>query len=235
MRVLFLSGLLALAACSQAPADAATAKFPLANFDQVALQGPDSVRVVGGSAFAVETDGPQEALDQLDLRVEQGTLKVRRKQDKDWHWDWRRSKARAQITVTLPVIRGASLSGAGDLDVRAPTAKDQFVASLSGAGDLRVANAGARMVEIRLSGAGNIRLDGAADQLVAGVSGSGNVDARGLATRTARLNVSGVGNIHARVSESVTGGVSGVGNVDVVGGARCTLSKSGVGSVHCAP
>lgn len=235
MRAFFPASLLAMTACAQGPATAATANFNLRDFDQVALQGPDSVRVIAGSTFSVVAEGPQDALDKLDIRVAQGLLKISRKPEKGWSWDWSRNKMRAQVTVTLPMIRAASLSGAGDLDVNAPLTGARFVANLSGAGDLKVQNASVRVMEVRLSGAGNITLNGTADQLTAGVSGSGNVDARGLTARSAQLNVSGVGNINARVSESVSGGVSGVGNVSVMGGARCDLRKSGVGSVHCAP
>lgn len=235
MRALFPASMLAIAACTQAPATAATANFNVRDFDQVALQGPDSVRVIASTGFSVQAEGPQEALDKLDIRVEQGILKVGRKQEKGWSWSWARNKARAQVTIAMPVVRAASLSGAGDLDVSAPVKGGRFAASLSGAGDLKVRNAAVNILDVRLSGAGNISLNGTADQLNAGVSGSGNVDARNLAARTAQLRVSGVGNIDARVSETASGGVSGVGNVSVIGGAKCDLKKSGVGSVHCAP
>lgn len=235
MRAFLPVSLMAMTACAQGPANAATANFNVRDFDQVALQGPDSIHVIPGNAFSVTAEGPQEALDKLNIRVEQGVLKVSRKEEKGWNWGGWRNKARALVTVTLPAIRAASLSGAGDLDVSAPVKGDHFTASLSGAGDLKIRNAAVHVMDVRLSGAGNISLIGTADQLAAGVSGSGNVEARSLAARTAQLSVSGVGNINARVSEIATGGVSGVGNVSVVGGARCDLKKSGVGSVHCAP
>ncbi len=233
MRILFLSSLTALAACSQAPALASTASFDLSNFDQVALMGPDSIRILPGPRFAVTAEGPQEALDQLDLRVEHGVLKLGRKPRKGWHWDT--NKGSVHITITMPVVHGVALSGAGDADVLAPIKGERFVADVSGAGDLKIQSASVQALEVHISGTGDVSLSGEADQVTLAVSGTGDVDARNLNARLARLDVSGVGDIRAHVSERVTGGISGVGDIDVTGGARCDMSSSGAGAVHCAP
>lgn len=233
MRLVFLSSLTALAACSQAPALATTASFDLSNFDQVDLMGPDSIRVLPGPRFAVTAEGPQATLDQLDLRVEHGVLKVGRMAKKGWHWNT--NKAAVHITITMPVVHGVTLSGAGDVDVLAPVKGDRFVADVSGTGDLKIQSASVQAVEVHISGTGDVSLSGDADQLTLGVSGTGDVDARNLNARLARLDVSGVGDIRAHVSERVTGGISGVGDIDVTGGAQCDMSSSGAGAVHCAP
>jgi hypothetical protein len=236
MRAFIPFALIPLSACSQASADAAgSATFDARDFDSVALLGPDSVRVEPGSNFSVRATGPQSALDRLAIRVEQGTLKVDRKRDHGWSLNWRKENGQVKVVVTMPLIRRANLSGAGDLDLLAPTVGDRFTAGLSGAGNLSIMAAAARDIDISLSGSGDVTLKGKAAQLSASVSGSGNVDADALPVRTAQLNLSGVGNINARASDRVIGGLSGVGNIHVVGGARCDIRKSGVGDVSCAP
>ena len=227
---------LTLGGCGRSQAEQGpeeTRTFPLRDFDQVTLSGADDVNVIYGRDFAVAATGAPDALDRLDIRTEGATLIVAQKEDKGWKIGWDTKSASALVTVTLPMIRAATLSGAGDLNVSSATPEDAFAARLSGSGDMTVANSRAKAVDLTLTGAGSMKLRGVADTVKAQLTGSGSIDAVALTAREVTVGLTGAGNISASASELATGTLSGVGNVDVVGPARCAVRKTGVGDVRC--
>jgi len=232
MRDGVLAGLLAmtlmLGGCSRSQAEQSreeTRPFALRGFDQVTLSGADDVNVIYGRDFAVAATGAPDALDRLDIRTDGTTLIVAQKEDKGWTIGWDKMTASTLVTVTLPMIRAATLSGA--------TAQDAFAARLSGSGNLTVENTRAKAVDLSLTGAGSMKLRGVADRVKAQLTGSGNIDAVALTARKVTVGLTGAGNISASASELATGTLSGVGNVDIVGPARCAVRKTGVGDVRC--
>lgn len=227
---------LTIGGCGRSQADPGpdvTRSFPAKDFDQVTLGGADDVKVIYGRDFAVSATGPQEAIDLLDIQQNGRTLLVTRKEEKGWKIGWDKRKASALVTVTMPLIRSATLSGAGDLTVASATPEDSFDAKLSGSGTMAIENSRAKAVDLSLTGAGNLKARGVADTLNAHLSGSGSMDAVALSAREVTVSLTGAGSIAASASELATGTLSGVGNVDIAGSARCAVRKSGVGEVRC--
>lgn len=210
-----------------------TRSFAFADFDQVTLGGSDNVKVIYGRTFAISATGPADVLDRLDVHKEGASLIVSRKKQDGWKIGWKEKSAAATVTVTMPLLRAATLSGAGNLTVATATPEDAFAARLSGSGDLSVDNSRAKTVNLDLTGAGNMTLRGAADTVNARLTGSGNMDAVGLPAREVTVVLSGAGNIAASARELATGTLSGVGSVDIAGSARCAVRKTGVGDVRC--
>ena len=227
---------LVLGGCSRSEAQQGpeeTRSFANKGFDRVTLAGADSVKIIYGRDFGVSATGAQAVLDRLDIRQDGSTLVVSRKRESGWHLGWGKKNGSAQVTVTMPLLRAASLSGAGDLSVSTATPEDAFDAELTGTGTLTVDNSRAKTVDLSLTGAGDMRLRGAADLVKAQLTGTGNMDVAALAAREVDVYLTGAGNISANASELASGTLSGVGNVDVTGTARCAIRKSGVGDVRC--
>ena len=240
MRKVIVIGLLAttltVGACGRSQADPGpetTRSFPARDFDQVTLGGADDVKVLYGRDYAVSATGPQDAVEALDIRQNGSALLVTRKEDKGWKIGWDKRKSSALVTVTMPMIRSATLSGAGDLTVASATPEDRFEAKLSGSGNMAIENSRAKAVDLSLTGAGNLKARGVADTLNTHLSGSGSMDTVALPAREVTVALTGAGNITASASELATGTLSGVGNVDIAGTARCAVRKSGVGDVRC--
>lgn len=227
---------LALAACggSIGAADGKVGNdsrtFSETGFDRVVLAGPDDVSINIGPAFAVRAQGYNEVLERLELSVQDGELRVDRKRDGE---SWGR-RGKAKISVTMPQIRGATLSGAGRLDIDRAEAP-AFEGAISGAGDYRVGQLKAQTASFRLSGAGNLDIAGEVGTLDLSLSGAGNVSADKLTARDLSAEIGGVGNVDARATGAATGRVSGVGSITVRGTDNCNIRKSGVGSVTCKP
>jgi hypothetical protein len=226
----FLSCSLAVAALflTAGAADAATRSWPATGFERVDLRAAADVAIRTGTGFAVQADGDPRLLELLTVDVRQGTLTI------GWrdHGHPVNVHQAPHITVTLPRLAGVALSGAGAIAVDKVDAP-AFAADMSGAGTIRVAQLHTGRAQLTMAGAGEIVLAGTTDQIDARVSGVGSLDATALAARAGRLTVSGTGGIKARVDGPVDASMSGIGHIEVAGHPRCTVHKSGLGSIRC--
>ncbi len=207
--------------------------FALSNFDQIVLRGADDVNVVVGKAFSVSATGPEAELDQLEIVVENGALKIGRKSNAAWHIGWSRKDSRGvKITVTMPSIRAAKLAGSGDLAVDKAIA-DGFKASVLGSGDLRVGHVEAKSVALSIAGSGDLEIAGKAGSVDISGTGSGDVEAGSLEAETAGIAVVGSGDVTARATGSASVSIVGSGDVTISGTDSCKTSKLGSGTVTC--
>ncbi len=230
---------LILASCGHVESSAAESStigsrsFALSDFDQVELQGSDDVNVMTGKSFAVSATGPQSSLDQLEIVVEKGVLKIARKSGSSWHMGWsRKGDKGVKVTVTMPVIRGAKLAGSGDMTVDR-AAVDAFMASLAGSGNLNVGNVQATTVALDLAGSGDLMIGGRTKRVDISSAGSGDISAKTLEAETVKISLAGSGNASARATGSASVSLTGSGDVQITGTSQCKTSKLGSGSVTC--
>ena len=220
--------LLAALLLSAAPAYAADRSFPASGFDKVDLAAAGQVAIHTGDRFAVEASGDPEWLDLLNIRVVQGTLVI------GWTREHINMKGHnpIHIRISMPLISGATISGAGTIAVDHAEGPD-FVGRIGGAGTIDLPALHADRVHFEMGGAGKITAAGSAGSVDAHVRGFGSLEIAALAARAGKFDMSGTGSIKARVDGPADVTMSGVGSVDVLGNAHCTIHKSGLGSVHC--
>lgn len=225
MRHVMLAALLIGAA---APACAAERDFPNAGFDKVDFGAAGTVDIHSGTRFAVHATGDQKWLDELNVRVVQGTLMV------NWlHKHINMDKHNPlHITISMPRVSGVTLSGAGPVTVDRAEGPD-FNATLRGAGTIDIGSLHADSAQFEMGGAGKISAAGSAGSVDAHVRGVGTIDLGALAARAGRFDMSGTGSIKARVDGPADATMNGMGSIDISGNARCTVHKHGLGSVHC--
>jgi hypothetical protein len=239
MRTLILISSLALAACNMA-ADAqqpagggerGQRSYNLTGFDKVALAGPHDVVVTVGPAHSVRAEGDRDSLDKLDIRVENGSLKVGMKKGMN-SFSWGNRTPKTTIFVSLPAIRSAAIAGSGDMKVDRVEG-NSFAGSIAGSGDLQVAALRTGEAEFSIAGSGNISAAGNAKNTDVSVAGSGNVDLERLEARTASVSIVGSGDVRAKAMETANVSIMGSGDVTMSGSARCNVNKRGSGSVRC--
>lgn len=241
MRKILVAGAVAIpavilaAACSagaqshQASGQQGARNFEVGTFHGVSLEGAHDVVVTVGGAPSVRAEGDTAALDGLDIRVENGTLKVGTRRN----WSWRGPGGHVVVHVTAPAIDAASIGGSGDLRIDRVEARS-FAASIGGSGDIDIGALQAGQANFSIAGSGGIRAAGAAEETDISIAGSGSAALERLATRRADISVMGSGSIALQASEAVGGSVMGSGSVTVRGGARCSVSRMGSGSIDCA-
>jgi Putative auto-transporter adhesin, head GIN domain len=228
-----------LSGCSAAFGDATgdtgpriTRSYDLKGFDGVVLAGSDDVRITQGANFAVSANGPEKQLNDLEILVENGVLKISRKKGAGWSMHWGDGDDGVTVSVTLPILHKATIAGSGDMDVSG-TAQDQFTGTIAGSGDLKISNANAATTTLTLAGSGDLAVSGKTKTLSVSLAGSGDVHAGGLSAETASISGAGSGDVRARASQSADVSLVGSGDVTIEGTKNCKISKTGSGDVTC--
>ncbi|HYJ83325.1 MAG TPA: head GIN domain-containing protein [Allosphingosinicella sp.] len=221
--------LLALAAA--APAQAAERTYSIADFDRVQVDGPYRVTLTAGRSSSARAEGSAEALDQVSIDVQGGTLRVRRNRSA---WGGNPAGAAGPVAVALTThsLRGAAVVGSGSLDV--DSAKGLRVdLSVSGSGRLSVSALDADTLVVGLLGGGRITLAGRAKQLRATVQGSGDLAAAGLSADDAQIASDTAGTVAVAVARTARVTATGPGDVEILGSPTCAVEARGSGQVHC--
>ncbi|MBA3677843.1 MAG: DUF2807 domain-containing protein [Sphingosinicella sp.] len=237
---MILVSTLAIAACGMS-ADAQEGEgtgrvtkqdFNIGAFEGVALAGSHDVVVTVGGASAVRAEGDAEIIEKLDIRVENGTLRVGTKKGTNWSVGFMRNRAPVTIYVSMPSISSAAVAGSGDMRVDKVEGKS-FDASIAGSGDLEIASIRVDEADFSVAGSGDIKATGSAGNAKVSIAGSGDVDLAGVQSRQANVSIVGSGGVQAQASETADISIMGSGDVSIAGGAKCTISKRGSGEVRC--
>jgi len=203
--------------------------YQVGAFDHLEVAGPYEVNVVSGGAPAVSAKGGANLLDETEVVVENGTLKIRPKKRNGIHFNWHDGKA--VFTVNAAALHGAAIAGSGGINV--DKVAGDFEGEVAGSGDLKLASVGGGRIKLGIAGSGGIDAAGKADSVKLEIMGSGDIRAAGLASRTADVSIAGSGNVAANASETADVSIAGSGDVEISGGAKCTVSKAGSGNVRC--
>ncbi|MBC2776413.1 GIN domain-containing protein [Parasphingopyxis marina] len=242
--IMGMIGLVALAACNSGSSEAAeisvtqadgegatvTGDVALEGFDQVALRGPDNVDITIGDTFSVRAEGPPEVIELLEFELHGDRLEIGRKNER---WSASAPNGRATIHITMPMIRGASVAGSGDMTIDRAEA-EEFEASVAGSGNIALGELRATSVEFDIAGSGDIRAAGSASDVEIGIAGSGNVRAGDLRAERLDISVAGSGDVDGYATERVEGNFIGSGDATIRGGARCNARSIGSGSLRCS-
>jgi len=205
--------------------------FQVGEFQAVSLEGSHDVVVAVGGAPSVRAEGDAEAIERLDIRVENGTLKIGSRGSNGWFSS--RHRGRVTVHVTAPALNAASIGGSGDMRIDRVEAP-RFAASIGGSGDMEIGALRAERASFSIAGSGDIRAAaGQVGEADISIAGSGSVSAGSLETRRADVSVVGSGDVELRASEAVDASIMGSGDVIVHGAARCNVSKMGSGDVRC--
>jgi hypothetical protein len=211
------------------PGPEVTRNYQVGAFDKVAVAGPYEVNVVTGGQGGVSAKGGENLLEETEVVVENGTLKIKPRKKRGIRWNWRGGKA--VFTVNAAAIRGAAIAGSGGINV--DKVAGDFEGDVAGSGDLKVGAISGGNVKLAIAGSGDVEAAGKADSIELSIAGSGDIRAGGLTSRTADVSIAGSGNIDANASETADISIMGSGDVNIKGGAKCSISKAGSGNVVC--
>ena len=235
MRSVLMGAALLLGACTASGHEGearatGSRSFDVGGFDRIALAGSYDVVVTVGAAVSVRAEGDARRLERLDIRVEDGQLRIGNRERRGWSWGG--DHGRVTVHVTVPALAAAAVAGSGDMRI------DQiegaaFTAAVAGSGDLDIAALRVDQASFSIAGSGNVRAAGAAARSEISIVGSGDADLERLESRTAAVTVMGSGDARLRATESASVALMGSGDVAVTGGARCSVDKHGSGDVRC--
>ena len=207
-----------------------TRNYQVGAFDRLAVAGPYEVNVVTGGQGGITAKGGENLLEETDVIVEDGTLKIQPKKHHGIRWNWHNGKA--VFTVNAAALHGAAIAGSGGVHV--DKVAGDFEGEVAGSGDLRVAQIAGGKVKLDVAGSGDVEAAGKADSIDISIAGSGDIDAGKLASRMADVSIAGSGNVRAHATETASVSIMGSGDVEISGGAKCKVNKAGSGDVRCS-
>jgi hypothetical protein len=215
---------------SREPGPEVSRTYQVGGFDKLAVSGPYEVNVVTGGAAGISAKGGSNLLDETEVVVENGTLKIRPKKRTGIHFSWHNGKA--VFTVNAAALHGAAIAGSGGINV--DKVAGDFDGEVAGSGDLKLASVAGGKVKLTIAGSGGIDAAGKADGVDLSIAGSGDIRAGGLTAKTADVSIAGSGNVAANASDTAAVSIMGSGDVEITGGAKCSVSKAGSGNVRCS-
>ena len=166
-----------------------------------------SATISYGAAQDISVSVYDNLLDQLDIKVEQGVLKL--KYNTQYN-HIRNSNVKA--TIRIPSISRAIIHGSGNIQVSDFADGDAFNAVIHGSGNINVSNS---------------RYQSA----VIDIHGSGNVHARGLSAKQAQANIYGSGDTRISVQEKLTARIYGSGDLFYWGDPQLEDFRNGSGRI----
>lgn len=209
-----------------------TRSFQVGAFDKIDLAGSPDVTVQVGGAPSVRAEGSKEALDRLEIKVENGALHIgRRHSDGGWSFGWHHDGG-VRIVVTTPSLAGAAIAGSGDIRVD-KVGGARFDGSIAGSGDLAIDHMEVGEAHFSIAGSGDVSAAGKAGKASFQTAGSGDVRAGGLETQTLSISIMGSGDAQARATQGAEISIMGSGDVHVAGTTNCTIHKAGSGDARC--
>ena len=205
--------------------------FQVGAFDRIAVSGPYDITVKTGGQPGVTARGGQAILDDTEVVVEDGVLKIKpRLRNNRWRWS---DDGKVRMTVNAAALRGATIAGSGGIDIDR-AGGPEFKGEVAGSGDLAIGAIEANSAAFSIAGSGGVRAGGKVAKLDVSIAGSGDVDLSGLTATDASVSIAGSGNVRARATGTADVSVMGSGDVEVTGGAKCSVSKHGSGDVRCS-
>jgi Putative auto-transporter adhesin, head GIN domain len=232
-----VSGGIALAGCSVSvnsdTGSAVERAFPVGSFTGIAVAGPYEVGVHTGAAPSVRARGSEDALDRLQVEVEDGKLKISSERHFSlFGWGFWRTHDKVRLNVTVPSLDHAAVAGSGGISIDRVTGA-KFEGKVAGSGDLTVAAVDAADIELSIAGSGDVSATGKAKSARYKIAGSGDIRAADLTVEHVEVSIAGSGSVVGKATATAAVKVAGAGDVTITGGAKCTVSKAGVGNVNC--
>lgn len=240
--LVLVAGVAAIAACNMA--DSAEISFDMdadesgsegwasswsgEPFDRITLAGPDSLTFVTEGKHAVSATGDAKALENLQYKVRDGELRIRRKNSR-WSLG---DNGEALIAVNAPALRALMVAGSGSARVDQMEG-DTVKLTIAGSGDANVARLTAKSLEGSIAGSGSMKLAGKAESSDISIAGSGSVLGEGFTSDTVDISIAGSGDVTMASDGSVDANLMGSGDVTIKGKAKCKSSAMGSGSITC--
>jgi Putative auto-transporter adhesin, head GIN domain len=200
----------------------------VSGFKNIDCDASADVYITQGEPAGVKVEGDDNLLPYIEINQEGDRLVIREKS----HVNLDPSDG-LKIYVTSPEINSINASGAGDIVGQTKiTSSDELRLRLSGAGDIRM-EVNAPTVVCTLSGAGSAYLKGQAKNVEVELSGVGSTHCYDLQAENTKVDVSGVGSAEVFASVKLDATVNGVGSINYKGNATdVSQHANGVGSIH---
>ena len=195
---------------------------------EVALLGPDTVRISQGEKLAISVEGDPDVAGEMRFTLKEGTLGILRKNGRS------SNDETVTVNVTMPAPRKLVMAGSGKI-VSPALAADSARVTIAGSGAVETDAVTTAMLKVDIAGSGSYRAAGTAKSLKLTIAGSGDARLDALKVEEAKVDIAGSGNSAFASDGTVKANIMGSGEVRVIGRATCKVTAMGSGKLICEP
>lgn len=202
----------------------AFSKIEISNaFDVYLSQGNDNAVAVSASE--------SEFRDKITTRVENGTLHIEFKGDKNFWKGLKNNKMNLKAYISFKSLEQLSVSGACNVKIMNELSADKLKINLSGASDMK-GKINAKFLEVQISGASDITLNGVVENLNVSASGASDYKGYDLETSYCIADASGASSVQVTVNKELNAKASGASDIGYQGsGVISDVRTSGASSI----
>ena len=207
-----------------------TRNYNVRDFVKIESETAADIRFTQSPDFSVRAEGNQDAIDELQVTVKNGTLVL--KNSKSFLKTRKSKRSKVTLFISSPDLQKINSDGVGNITLQGEVSVNGLVIDSDGVGNISAENLICKRLSVDSDGVGNITLKGQAQLIEVRSDGVGNVNLQEMRANNVRVNSDGVGNLRVFASESVDIHADGIGNVTYYGNpAQKHIHKDGIGRV----
>lgn len=195
-------------------------------FDAVQVASGIRATVEIGPRKPVRLEADDDVLPLLDVRVEDGALRVGFKPDTHFQ-----GNHRVSVSIQTPRLRAVAASG-GSVVRATMTRAEESALLASGGSELHLRGVDADRLSVQGSGGSVLELDGRAATLDLQISGGTRLLGRNLSVKDVVVQASGGSQGELRADGRIRGSLAGGSELHVRGAAKAKVAASGGSSVE---
>lgn len=204
-------------------AQSITKQFSIKSFDRIDIANAIDVEVRKGSFDIVADLSPGET-EYLTVKSENGVLTARFNRPAG-QWIPGKNRKSPRLIITMPALRGITLSGASDGDINDSFDSEELEINLSGAADLTIKDITAKRIRLKASGASDTKLRGRTKQLDVDISGASDLSAYDLTAEEAIIRASGASDASVTATKRLEKTTRGGADVSYRGNPQTVVSN----------
>ncbi|MFC1916846.1 head GIN domain-containing protein [Chloroflexota bacterium] len=187
-----------------------TEEYTVRDFTSVEISSAFEFEITQSDSYGVSITADDNVIEKVEATKEGSTLKIGLKTIPSL------GPVTLKATVTMPQLRGLTVSGASRGNVSDFSSKENFDLNVSGAsrvtGDVTAGNS-----DFEVSGASTVQLEGLANNMVANVSGASRFNFGGFIVNNANVIFSGASTGTANLNGRLDADLSGASKLSYIG------------------
>lgn len=183
-------------------------QFDVASFNKIRVGGAFVVTVKKGETHKVIADGSEDSLEEVEVKVEDGTLRVENRRNIKLTG----RQKRIGLTIVVPSVEAIDFSGATLSRIENFNNLSSLKVNIAGASKTLI-NVDVQRLDLSISGTSKAELRGSAKNLEANLAGTCWLDAEQMNIQTAKVEASGVSKANMGNIPNLTSNANGLSRI----------------------
>ncbi|MTI30253.1 head GIN domain-containing protein [Xanthovirga aplysinae] len=179
----------------------------IGEFSELSVGGAFEVILTQGNSYKLKVEATEEQHEKVITELRGDRLRIRYESKR-----WEKNRSKITLYITYKNLEELNISGACHVKGETPLKGDHLGIEFSGASSANL-ELDVKSLKAKISGAGDLTLEGKADEQWVNSSGAGSYKALALESRKANVKSSGAGSIRVHVTEEFEANASGAASI----------------------